>query len=208
MNNDPVNSKFNEALAKAQSKLSSVQKDSNNPHFKSRYASLAAVNEAIAPIHSEGFSVSHKIGGGFVTTSLLHSVGCLTSEFPIPQREMKAQEIGSWISYAKRYNIMALLNLAAEDDDGNEAQKSPPVALQEDKPKTHSHASPNSQSPQEDVLADEKTVAAFDSIIAEKKIPIGVVRAALAKQGLLMVRGSSKSKLKDVYKELSEWKVE
>jgi len=42
----------------------------------------------------------------------------------------KPQEIGSSISYARRYNIQSLLNLAADDDDGNEAQKAKPAAKQ------------------------------------------------------------------------------
>jgi hypothetical protein len=39
----------------------------------------------------------------------------------------KPQEIGSSITYARRYNIQSLLNLAAEDDDGNAANEAKPV---------------------------------------------------------------------------------
>jgi hypothetical protein len=44
------------------------------------------------------------------------------SSFPIFGN--KPQELGSSISYARRYNIQALLNLAAEDDNGDAANAS------------------------------------------------------------------------------------
>jgi len=40
------------------------------------------------------------------------------------------QGLGSAITYARRYGIMSLLNLPADDDDGNGASGSPKSAAQ------------------------------------------------------------------------------
>ena len=85
------------ALIKAQNAMQSVKKDSVNPHFKNRYASLEAVIEATSKVFQDhGFAVMQPCGrdelGVFVETRLLHG-------------------------------LLGIACLAPEDDDGNMATK-------------------------------------------------------------------------------------
>lgn len=120
------------ALSKAQAMLKSAPKDSLNPHFKSRYADLAsaldACREALA---AHGFSVSqHPTSEGKVVrleTILLHASGqFLSSTLTMTAQQDTPQGIGSAVTYARRYALMAIVGIAADDDDGEQASK--PVA--------------------------------------------------------------------------------
>jgi hypothetical protein len=118
------------ALAKAQGKMESALKDANNPFFKSKYASLDSVWEAIrGPLSSNGLSVIQTIEGSGdsinITTTLAHSSGqWISSSFPIVVGRPKPQELGSVITYMRRYALSSLVGVTAdEDDDGNAAQE-------------------------------------------------------------------------------------
>ena len=117
------------ALSKAQAMLRGAVKDSTNPHFKSRYADLAscwdACREALA---ANGLSVVQlpEGNGGVVemTTMLLHTsgqwiacTGCFTATKADPQG------LGSCITYARRYQLCAIVGISPEDDDGNAASE-------------------------------------------------------------------------------------
>lgn len=114
------------ALAIFREIVSSVKKDADNPFFKSKYADLPSILEVIKePLHESGLAVTHKcksIDSGFVVVTTLghtESGEFMESEFPV--FGSKPQEIGSSISYARRYNLLALLDVPTEDDDGNTA---------------------------------------------------------------------------------------
>lgn len=107
-------------------KVSAVKKDADNPFYKSKYADLNSVLEVIKePLKESGLSLSHRCfnveWSYSVVTTLCHSETgeIIESEFPVFWS--KPQEIGSSISYARRYNLMALLDIPTEDDDGNTA---------------------------------------------------------------------------------------
>ena len=53
----------------------------------------------------------------------------ITSVFPV--FGANPQQIGSSITYARRYNLQALLDLSTDDDDGNSANDAKPVAKQQ-----------------------------------------------------------------------------
>lgn len=121
------------ALVKAQKQMGNAKKDSNNPFFKSKYADLNAIREACLPIlNDNGIVVLQPIihieGKNFVKTMLLHesgeSIEGLTEIVYSKQNDAQAQ--GSGITYARRYGLQSLVNVGAEDDDGNAASK-PPV---------------------------------------------------------------------------------
>jgi len=121
------------ALSKAQGLMEGAKKDSENPFFKSRYADLASVVEAIrgpfaenglsyvqAPIPTEGDWVQ-------VETILLHASGqWITSIVDVPVAKGDAQGYGSALTYARRYGLSAIAGVAPEDDDGNAAAKAKP----------------------------------------------------------------------------------
>lgn len=118
---------FLKALNKVQGLLAPAVKDSLNPHFKSKYASLAAVNEAVmGPISEAGFVLLsggwHVDGKAYLRTTLFHVGGHSESfDYPLIEKTDNPQHIASSVTYARRYSICALFNLDVEDDDGNAA---------------------------------------------------------------------------------------
>ena len=115
------------ALAKAQAECQNVVMNKTNPHFRSRYADLSAVRDAVIPIFTKhGLSIiqcptADADTGFHLETRLLHSSGEeMVWRFPLPGDVSKMQVIGSAISYARRYTLSAVAAVASEeDDDGN-----------------------------------------------------------------------------------------
>lgn len=129
----PDITKLAEALSKAQAKLDGAKKDANNPHFRSRYATLEAVVDAIKPIHDHGLSYAQFPGavteGAIeITTVLMHSSGqWMRSTMHVPLGKRDAQGVGSAVSYGRRYALMSVFGVPAEDDDGNAASAPQPA---------------------------------------------------------------------------------
>ena len=126
-----------QALLKAQVKIDCAIKDSSNPHYKSKYASLESVIESIKkPLNDNGVLILHlteeKEGFLFLKTSLVHAESgeSVSSSSKILNNKGDMQGYGSAISYLKRYNLTALTNLPTEDDDGNKASENPPQQKQ------------------------------------------------------------------------------
>lgn len=117
------------ALVKAQAECQNVTMNKTNPHFKSRYADLAAVRDAIIPVFNRhGIAIiqtptTDSFSGFALETRLVHSSGeQMIWSFPLPADTSKMQAIGSAISYARRYTLSAIAGVASEeDDDGNAA---------------------------------------------------------------------------------------
>lgn len=124
------------ALLKAQRSIKFAAKDANNPHFRSKYADLPAVIDAIKPALNEAgivfmqtFSPSE---AGFiaVTTRLLHESGEWiedTATVPLPKSD--PQGYGSAATYARRYSLAAITGLYQDDDDGNAASNTKPAQI-------------------------------------------------------------------------------
>jgi len=113
------------ALAAAQGMMENAVMNRVNPHFKSKYADLAAIFDAARkPLSANGLAIVQTIGDGVLHTRLLHTSGqWIASEHPLPMSG-RPQEIGSALTYARRYSLSALIGIAAdEDDDANAAQK-------------------------------------------------------------------------------------
>jgi hypothetical protein len=117
------------ALAKAQGEMKAAVFNKVNPHFKNKYADLAAVLDAVrGPLSKNGLSVTQTMRmngeGFFLTTMLCHASGqWLSSDYPLPVNA-KPQELGSALTYARRYSLSAITGIAAdEDDDAEAAQK-------------------------------------------------------------------------------------
>jgi CTP synthase (UTP-ammonia lyase) len=116
------------ALAKAQTSMGKALKDSSNPHFKSKYADLSSVMNACLPaLTANGISVTHSTEWSEteqqLVTTFTHGASDTACSIAIPlllgKRDM--QGLGSAITYARRYGVMALAGIAPEDDDGNAA---------------------------------------------------------------------------------------
>lgn len=122
-------SKIAPALVAAISSLRGATKDATNPHFRNDYASLESVIEASRDILADNGLCVIQAPGPFVdgrlsmTTRILHTSGeWIESEFHMPLVKADPQGTGSAVTYARRYALMAALNLAAVDDDGEAAQ--------------------------------------------------------------------------------------
>lgn len=121
--------KIAEALSKAQAGFDHVEKDGKSHHGK--YATLASVLETVrAGLGEHGLSIIQAPGteGNMVTvtTRLMHSSGEWLETTVSAPAATDIQKLGSAISYLRRYSLMAVLSLAADDDDdGNTAMKGP-----------------------------------------------------------------------------------
>jgi hypothetical protein len=139
------NNEIATALAKAQGAIMNAKKTADNPWYNRKYAALDEVwDSARQPLSENGLAFTQwpsvaptgeivkwydkdsrpkEAPGALVTvTSLLeHSSGQFkVSEYTMPSI-FDVQKIGSAITYARRYAMMAILGIAPEDDDGNEA---------------------------------------------------------------------------------------
>lgn len=131
---------ISKALVKAQSQMSNAKKDAKNPFFKSTYADLNSVREAVLPVLNEnGIAVLQPIvnleGKNYVKTVLLHESGESIESFTeiVYSKANDAQSQGSGISYARRYGLQSFVCIGAEDDDGNSASKqaTPKVSVED-----------------------------------------------------------------------------
>ena len=114
------------ALVKAQKEMLIAVKDSKNPFFKSNYADLNSIREACLPaLNKYGIvllqPIVHIDGKNFVKTLLLHESGESIEGLTeiVYSKANDAQAQGSGITYARRYGMQSLCNVAADDDDGN-----------------------------------------------------------------------------------------
>ena len=121
------------ALAKAQGQMSNAAKDARNPHFNSRYADLASIVDAQrGPLSANELSVvqvpsTPEAGLVALTTLLLHSSGewLQSDELRVQARDAGPQAVGSCLTYLRRYQLMALVGIAPDDDDDAEAAERP-----------------------------------------------------------------------------------
>jgi hypothetical protein len=134
------------AMAKAFGEIESATKAANNPHFKSKYADLTSVIEAIKPaLVANGlfFTQQPRVNdrGVEIETVLHHSggetysLGCLF----VPADKGNAQAFGSALTYARRYALVTAFGVPVEDDDGNatslpkaQDRPAPPALITED----------------------------------------------------------------------------
>jgi hypothetical protein len=125
-------SKVASALVKAQKEFGPALKSSSNPHFKSRYADLAACVEAVVEsLNNNGIALTQRVSpsenGVIVETVFIHESGEVINcgQLHVPASKHDAQGYGSALTYARRYSLMAACGIAPEDDDGNAASKRP-----------------------------------------------------------------------------------
>lgn len=120
------------AFVKAQRDFAPALKSSTNPHFRSRYADLAACVEAVIDaLNANGIAMIQRThdsdNGVAVETLFVHESGeTITGGIlHVPAAKHDPQGYGSALTYARRYSLMAACGIAPEDDDGNMAQKTP-----------------------------------------------------------------------------------
>ena len=131
MNTSPEINELAKALSAFQGTVQTVKKDSANPHFKSRFASLeSAITTAAPQLAAHGLAVTQTLSwdgsNDLLTTTLMHTSGqWIVDGQRLFLNKEDAQSHGSAITYARRYSYLAILGLApSDDDDGNAATAS------------------------------------------------------------------------------------
>lgn len=116
-------------LLKFQESDVSIIKDATNPAFRSKYATLPQIIETVNPVLSKlDLVVVNSIDGSNVTTEVVDVETGEKVSASFPLFGGKAQEYGSSVTYARRYNLGALLNLHIDDDDDANATGNAPKA--------------------------------------------------------------------------------
>jgi hypothetical protein len=156
------------AFLAAQAQVRGAKKDAQNPHFKSDYATLESVITAIKdPLNSNGLAfiqmpATCQNGGLRLVTRIYHMGGqFIESDFEVPLPKADPQGVGSALTYARRYALMAMMGIAPEDDDGNSAtpkKRSAKKAPTKSKPKPDETTLP-------DPLSDDEIRAEIGELI-------------------------------------------
>lgn len=109
-------------------KCEGIKKDAKNPFFKSTYASLPKIIEAITePLAESGLALTmFPIEDNGLYCLLMHTSGqWIEATYTMKPIKDTPQDKGSCITYARRYCISSILNLQIDDimndDDGNKA---------------------------------------------------------------------------------------
>lgn len=112
--------------------IEGVTKDAKNPHFKNTYISLGKLLDAVVPVLTEKGLVLVQTPGGFNGTPSLKTAiidvetgETLEGECPLMLERDNPQGLGSAITYLRRYALMSMLGLVADEDD--DGQKASPV---------------------------------------------------------------------------------
>ena len=118
------------SLVKFNAEVTKIAKDAKNPFFKNNYATLDQIIEQVRPLLSaNGMAVMQDVstledGRVTVKTALLHESGeyIKSTGTTLKLAKNDPQGAGAGITYARRYDLSAVLSLnTGEDDDGNSA---------------------------------------------------------------------------------------
>lgn len=120
------------ALIKAQKAMKNPVKNKSAQMFGRgsgyKYADLeevlACINDALSAhdLYVNQAVISQEHEHKLITTVYHTSGEWMRSYYPLVAASMEPQKFGSCITYARRYSLLAMMGLAAEDDDGRCAQ--------------------------------------------------------------------------------------
>lgn len=115
------------AFVKAQTAFEPIVFDKENPHFHSKYASLTAILKATKPaLNANGIGITSRtriVGEIIVVETFLVHKGkkFVRAEWPVGKLQTLPQQLGSALTYARRYALQSILGVAADDDDDGNA---------------------------------------------------------------------------------------
>lgn len=165
---DQPTPELNAALCKAQSEMGPARKGKVNPAFRSNYADLASVIEAVQPLHDNGLAYTQLVAvdGDIVgvRTVLRHvsgqtlDCGSMTAR----AKDASAQAIGSALTYLRRYSLMTACGIASADDDGQSAGR--PSAQQQ--PRSSSPEPAMTMTTLPSTWSDADAIDAYDALTA------------------------------------------
>lgn len=124
------------ALVAFHAEVGSVKKDSTNPFFNSKYASLSSILTQVVPVLSKhGLTIIQAPSSDGLTTTLAHTSGqYVSSQMKLMPVKADPQAQGSAITYARRYAVGAILSLNIDEDDDGNAAAQPVQKVQQSAP--------------------------------------------------------------------------
>jgi hypothetical protein len=114
-----------EKIARIQDKIGKLTKDTRGYNYK--YFDINQLLEKLQPLlREEGLVITQPIIDGSVRTQIMDSETNkeIRSEIKLPEN-VEPQKLGSAITYYRRYSLVSLLALEAEDDDAASVTKKP-----------------------------------------------------------------------------------
>jgi hypothetical protein len=137
------------ALCSASAEITNPKKDSNNPHFRTQYASLESVLDAVmGPLQKHGLVLMQTLTSVDqdmqLDTILFHAKSGenIRSTLRLSPQKKDPQGYAAACTYYRRLSIKAMLGLAEVDDDGNEASEPPRASKPAAKPAAKPEAKP------------------------------------------------------------------
>jgi hypothetical protein len=163
-----VLTKLPSALSKFQASHHAAGRDGKGNY--GTYTTLAGALAAIQPACAFGLCHTQTIQPisddlMVLRTTLMHESGeCVTSDLPLPIRQEGVrgnamQALGSALTYARRYGLLAIYGLAGDDDDGETAAPSPAKKAVAVSAKNAKPAAATSQKPAEPKQASSDIIA-------------------------------------------------
>ena len=146
MNLENANAALFAAIAQAQGEVENATKSATNSHFKNRYADLAEVLNTVRPVFARhGLAIIQSVSSDqqlvTVATTIAHKEGgFVTSSMSCTSPTSKVQDLGSMVTYLRRYSIAAMTCISQADDDGNAASQRPAKASTEPQKPMPTHA--------------------------------------------------------------------
>lgn len=120
-----------------------VRKDANNPFHKSKYATIESVLETIEDALADaGLGFYQSVNDMNLKTVVYdeETNETIESNVPLIISKQDMQQLGSAITYARRYGLVSMFGLEQEDDDGNMTLQNKPqqqYAKQSNEPKEY-----------------------------------------------------------------------
>lgn len=182
------------ALSIAQGEFEDAKKDATNPHFKTKFASLASVRAAIQPaLTKNNLAVMQLfspcgLDATCIVTLLIHKSGqWAKSVLMLPLSKKDAQGVGSAASYGRRYSLQAITGIATDDDDDANVASGKPA--NDAKP---AQANPPVKSDVDvDALVKGLEQAADATQLSEASLKVGRVKDKLAQSDLERLRAAA-----------------
>lgn len=198
------------ALAAAQAEFPPIPKTktvavrTDKGTYTFAYAPLEAILDATRPaLAKNGLALTQLLEGASVRTVLAHKSGeWIRSDAPLPTMPAKAQELGSLITYLRRYAAVSILGVAAEDDDDGNIASGHTVAPASGATTAPSPAgrqpAPTEAPPARDGAPTEKQVKFLEELIEAHPTPQRVRDALREKYGTDLVTDLTRAQVSDL----------
>lgn len=112
-------------IAQVKAEIGTLKKNAKNLYFENTYIDLGGLLDTVEPLlEKNGLILLQPITGGNVITQIIDidTSEAIYSQIELPTNQ-SPQQLGSAITYYRRYTLQSLLGLSAEDDDGQSASK-------------------------------------------------------------------------------------